>query len=687
MRFNMLENNIFRLAMILSSGQAQSFHTNLKKLINLVLYDSFGTPIKISQIRSMIQEQYSLEFSDSELINVIREDKNIITSIYADPVDNTFELHPSEYKKIQGKQTVNVDDYILKFLESSMSEETWEFACVKNLIYKFLYFSFNSDRKTVLELMNRKLTEPGTYCVSDEFSPDEAKIINAFLNWNYPPKNEFVLNLISSCFDYCMLTVKKDTTSYSNIFNGKEFYLDSNIIFRLAGFNNSERQTSINAFIKKCTDAGIKVCYTNHTYAEIKNTIKYYVENLQKLLGTQQPLSTVAMRSLSSKYANLDFHDMYVEWCKIPTNSVGDFKSFENYLERKISKYIEPFKLVAINNYDTRKNHKQFEELCDDFTAYKTEHYKNTYEGAIRVDINNYSYLLEKASENDAADFMQLKYYFITADHCLTEWAALQRPGIVPMFVLPSVWYSILLKYKGRTDKDYAAFCQFLNIRIAPERDEQLDQKRIMLAHILDLNEDREIKEQIIFDIKNRLSDPQISIENPIAFVEESHQTILQSRIEQELSKSQAKHDKEMLEIVAASDKKLQSELKKTELESAKKIESVQTESYNKGRDEIISKQANKIAKRNNGIIIAFWIIFCITVLIFISTFIIDWTLGDKEITNKIIKWYNDNETAIKIVSSSCSVLIFGINIVLSKTKILTSDASYIFEKLRKKYE
>lgn len=280
-----------------------------------------------------------------------------------------------------------------------------------------------------------------------------------------------------------------------------------------------------------------------------------------------------------------------------------------------------------------------------------------------------------------------MKYYFITADHCLTEWAALQRPGIVPMFVLPSVWYSILLKYKGRTDKDYAAFCQFLNIRIAPERDEQLDQKRIMLAHILDLNEDREIKEQIIFDIKNRLSDPQISIENPIAFVEESHQTILQSRIEQELSKSQAKHDKEMLEIVAASDKKLQSELKKTELESAKKIESVQTESYNKGRDEIISKQANKIAKRNNGIIIAFWIIFCITVLIFISTFIIDWTLGDKEITNKIIKWYNDNETAIKIVSSSCSVLIFGINIVLSKTKILTSDASYIFEKLRKKYE
>ena len=101
-------------------------------------------------------------------------------------------------KKIQEKQTVNIDEYISMFLASDESEDSWEFETVKELVYKFLYFSFNSDTKTVLELMNRKTSETKSYCVSDEFSPDEAKVINAFLNWNYVPKNEFVLNLISS---------------------------------------------------------------------------------------------------------------------------------------------------------------------------------------------------------------------------------------------------------------------------------------------------------------------------------------------------------------------------------------------------------------------------------------------------------------------------------------------------------
>ena len=50
----MVANNIFRLAMILSSGQAQNFQTNLRKLVKLVLYDNFETPIKLTQIQSII---------------------------------------------------------------------------------------------------------------------------------------------------------------------------------------------------------------------------------------------------------------------------------------------------------------------------------------------------------------------------------------------------------------------------------------------------------------------------------------------------------------------------------------------------------------------------------------------------------------------------------------------------------
>lgn len=682
----MVANNIFRLAMILSSGQAQNFQTNLRKLVKLVLYDNFETPIKLTQIQSTIAEQYSLAFSDSELLSAIKKDSEIIINTCTDPVDNTYQLQPEEFKKIQGKQTVNIDEYISIFLNSDESEDSWEFEIVKELIYKFLYFSFNSDTKTVLELMNRKTSESKTYCVSDEFTPDEAKIINAFLNWNYVPKNEFVLNLISSCFDYCMLTVKKDTSSFSSIFNGKEFYLDSNIIFRLAGFNKVERQVSMNAFIKKCVDSGIKICYTNHTYAETKSTIKHHVDGLEKLLGKRQPISQEAMQALSSKYANLDFYDEYIKWCRIPTSVIGDFESFRKHLDRIVSDLLTPFKLVSVATYDTYSNRKRFSELCEDFLDYKASHYKNTYEGAIKVDINNYLYILEKASANDAVDFMQLKYYFITADHILTEWAAIQRPGVVPMFVLPSVWYSILLKYKGRTNEDYAAFCQFLNIRIAPERDTQLSQKRTMLAYIIEMNEEHEIKEQIIFDIKDRLSEPQVTIEDPIAFVEKSHETILQAKIAEVKAESDARHSKQMKDALDEAEEKHRLEREKNELGNVQKIKTAQEESFTSGQDDIIKKQAQSIINRHKGIAIAFWCIVGLGILICLVTFIISYFVGDKEISNEIIKWLNDNSEAIKVISGLSSTLLTVIGIILRLTNAFSTNEEYIIKKLNNKY-
>ena len=683
----MVANNIFRLAMILSSGQAQNFQTNLRKLVKLVLYDNFETPIKLTKIQALIEEQYSLAFSDAELISAIKKDSDdIIINTCTDPVNNTYQLQPEAFKKIQEKQTVNIDEYISKFLESGESEDSWEFETVKELVYKFLYFSFNSDTKTVLELMNRKTAETKSYCVSDEFSPDEAKIINAFLNWNYVSKNEFVLNLISSCFDYCMLTVKKDTSSFSSIFNGKEFYLDSNIIFRLAGFNKVERQVSMDAFIRKCVDSGVKICYTNHTYAETKSTIKYYVDGLKRLLGKKEPLSQEAMQALSSKYANLDFHDEYIKWCKIPTNEVGDFESFKKHLDRIVSDLLTPFKLVTVDTYDTRSNHKRFSDLCEDFTEYKTKHYKNTYEGAIKVDINNYLYILEKAAANDATDFMQLKYYFITADHCLTEWASIQRPGVVPMFVLPSVWYSILLKYRGRTNEDYTAFCQFLNIRIAPERDTQLAKKRAMLAYIIELNEDREIKEQIIFDIKDRLSDPQVTVEDPIAFVEESHETILQSRIVEVKAESDARHSKQMKDALDEAEEKHRLEREQDELGNAQKIQSAKEESFTSGQDDIIKKQAQGIIKRHKVILLTFWGIVGLSILIFLVTFILSYFVGDKEISNEIIKWLDENSKAIEVISGSGSVLFTVTGIILGLTNVFSTNEEHIVKKLKNKY-
>ena len=37
--------------------------------------------------------------------------------------------------------------------------------------------------------------------------------------------DELVYEMVSCCFDYCMLTLKKDTSTYQTVFNNKVFYL------------------------------------------------------------------------------------------------------------------------------------------------------------------------------------------------------------------------------------------------------------------------------------------------------------------------------------------------------------------------------------------------------------------------------------------------------------------------------
>lgn len=537
------------------------------------------------------------------------------------------------------------------------------------MIYRFLYNTFNAEKNTVLELMNYCDSKTVDSVIDTKFDPDQSRVINDFLNWDYKPKNEFILNLIASCFEYCMLTVKKNTSSFAQIFNGKEFYLDSNVIFRLAVFNNEERKNVMNAFIKKCTSAGIKICYTNHTAVEITNTIKYHVNLLKKALGQNKPLSVKAMRIMGSKYANLDFYEQYTIWCGMPGNYAGEFEEFRIYLEKEVNKILRPFKKTVVNKDYEGDSRCGFNELVADFSKYKEEHYRNTYISAIKIDINNYLYMVDKNDKGQASNFMDLKYYFITADHCLTDWAMEKRSGTIPIFVLPSVWYSILLKYKGRTSDDYKAFCQFLNIRIAPEKDKLKDVKERIFPYIMNLNEENEIKEEIIYDIERKLSETNAVDENIEGIVEESHKTILESRI----AAIESKHNDEI-------------ELLKQKIEFMQNV-SDGNEEFSKGQEDIIDKQAKKIVRRRKIISCICFSLFIVGIIIIASLCIIKYVTKDCEEINGFVKWCNDNQGIISILIVVIEIIGASIKAKTEKMDMFSLDIEIVKKWLRDKYK
>lgn len=697
----MLTKNMFRLAITLSNSQAGKFSSNLYKLVKLSLLDCFPNRVTVHDIRVNIEENYSLVFSDDEIISSIESKGQSILKYEQDedPLYTKYCFSPEEYQKEKEnlKETENIDSFITQFIDiqNQNNEESLDFDTTKDLIYRFLYFTFNSDTQTVLELIDKsRVTDQTEYAVDESFSPDQAKIINDFLNWDYNKKNIFILNLISACFEYCMLTVKKDTSSYVSVFNGKRFYLDSNVIFRLAGFNKKERQYTIDAFIKKCTDAGIQFYYTNHTKQELENSISFHVGLLHGALKAKEPIAPRAEEIMSSKYANLSFYEEYFDWCKNPGNIAGDFEAFKDYLVKKVRKIIAPFKPEIADNYET-VDYERFDLMTKSFKQYKYENDRNAHDSSIKIDINNYFHILKINNEKQGINFLDIKNYFITADHSFTEWARKQRPGTVPVFVLPSVWYSILLKYKGRTDNDYAAFCQFLNIRIAPEKDPRLSEKNIMLAHIMELDEPTRIKEEIIYDIQKRLEKmDESSIENPIEFAEESHRYVVTREVEEATKKAEEKCNaesefkinslKEQYEKQNLSDKET-SRQEGFDEGQAKGYADGEKHGFDKGQLDIIKKEAAAKAKRNKRIQVVSIILFILGCVVLIGTLIIMIIPSGKD-DSEIIKWINNNDGVLTVISILFSALFGAIATLTKVTTVLSTDKERIMDDMKEKH-
>ncbi|MGN0491693.1 hypothetical protein [Ruminococcus sp.] len=674
---NMDVNNILRLAIILSDNQATTFKSNLKKIVKLVLTDCYPKGMNSYKISSYIRDNYSLNFLYKEIEDALNKDKSIIC------INNNgtkeYQLTPEEYQKYADKNQSILDALLLQFLKNSKMNNKVSFEKCKDIIFRFFYYTFNSDVQTLLLLLNKKSDEAKNFCDEEKFNCEEATLINDFLNWNNREKNELILNLISSCYDYCMLTVKKDDRSYESVFNNKTFYLDSNVIFRLAGFNKKERQDVMQAFIHKCESAGIKIKYTNFTKEEIKSTIKHNVNIISKTFGHTTPIAPEAVSILDSQYSSFDFYEKYYEWTSKLNNSPGDFQSFERYLNKQIEKCCKNFEMEVFESYNTIRNRENFEQKCNEFSKFKKERYRATNKKAIETDINNYFYLLDKKNNGKANSFTELNSFFITADHCLTEWTLQIRAGSIPIFVLPSVWYSILLKYKGRAENDYEAFCKFLNIRIAPESDELYYNKTIMLAKVLELSEPREIKEEIIYDINSKLSEFTVE-DNPEDIVKKSVDSVTKKYVDEAVKK-----------VNDANAERISKLSEEYENQKTDKYDEGKSSGYELGvkeeKERQINKRTNKVVRRNKHINIVLLVVCVLFVLVFLFALLAGLFKDSINNNSQLMMWVSNNSIALQIIASVISVLSGLLKHIFSKIDVFSEKRETIYAREKRKYE
>ena len=671
----MKDNQFLRFAIMFSNGQAHTFNRNLSKLIKLVLFDE-NKSMTIAEIMQAISNSYSLNFSDKEIEAVINNFQKESFEIEKDNRDRSkdkIRLSIEEIDKVKKYfENDKLEETVNRFITTRENIETNSKEKVLDLLQRYIYFVFNKDVKTLSALLK---TETKDFLTEDnvEFSKDERMIINEFLSWNDPVKNTVIYEIVSSGFEYCMLTIKKDNASYKDVFNGKIFYLDANIIFRLAGINNTYRKEIIEAFVKKCRESNIVLKYTNFTQNEIDKTIEYQVQNIKNLMKGQAPLKSEVFAMLSNPSDNMDFYELYYEWSKKSGTNFKDYSAFEKYLKQKISAVLNNIEFEVHEKFSVKNPSKNslFINTVRELTQYKKEKkFIRPKEDSVKVDVENYLIVegknsLTKSTHNS---FTDKKYYLITADHYLIDWAESRIPGAVPTVVLPSVWYSLMLKYSGRTEDDYKAFTQFLKLPIS-EDNGNLDIKRKLLACVLALDETPSIKEEIIFNINEDLKN-QIEILNVKEYVEKEHVNVTEQKVA-EAVKKERKAAKEI------------SELTKT-VEKTISFDEGKIAGIKEGEENVYKRMAQKRVKINK-------IIRCIGKVIFAGCLIIlaiivgVYILGcfSNKITEAMIEKI---ELRFDKGAYLITLLISGVLALYRNSNFLSVNEEYLTEKFRKKH-
>ena len=270
---------------------------------------------------------------------------------------------------------------------------------ISALLLEYLYNCFNSNVDNLLSLFSSK--EIDTENQNLNLSNEEIAIINQFITWNNPPKDALIYSVVSTCYEYCMLTIKKDSLLSKELFSGKRFFLDANIIFRMAGINNKERETVTKGFVAHCKQAGIKLLCTSNTLDEIYRVIAAQIGFIRSVAGDSRPVSCDILERINPSLEINDFYKLYYEWCEQPQNHYGDFVAFNRYLLGLIQNTISQLEIQQSTPYKSGKMAPQYETQVDNLRNYKNSKrkWRNTSRSSAETDVANILDILQSRNK------------------------------------------------------------------------------------------------------------------------------------------------------------------------------------------------------------------------------------------------------------------------------------------------
>lgn len=454
-----MNTEIFRLAAILyaDNNYEVSPKTLHRKVIESIFIDNSNNFIGIHSLIDNIRSKYSLDFVEEEIKTIVLDTEYFNTSsckIEEIKITLTAKRYDTISKKINRN---NLDFFIQEFHKNNNG---FELKDLQKVIYEFLYEIFQTNISSFSKLIDPNIQIQELININDHnLNPVEIEIINSFLNWENDEKNKVIFDISNLALEYCLITNKKGSNFKLENLKNKNFYLDTNVIFRAIGINGENRKKRITTFLEKFKEAKEILIISKFTEEEIKKTLEFYINQMSKF-------NTARINSkVFSKFSkHQDFIDYYHRWRRERTNdSIDLFKAHVFSLIEQLKKTFD-IKTDYKEHFD-EKDTKVDEKILDkasNINTFKSDGKSSPYLEASVVDAKNI-FLIECLRNGHFINIFDCRYFLISTDQLLRKWDYTQNASI-PIVLLPSQWMNILLRYLNRTSDDFKSFVSFLNI-------------------------------------------------------------------------------------------------------------------------------------------------------------------------------------------------------------------------------
>jgi polyhydroxyalkanoate synthesis regulator phasin len=452
----MNEFNFFRINCLLADQQASTLNSVIISIVNELIFLQENSWISRADCIEKMGADFNLNVEVKFLQKILEKSKNFQFKSISEDV--LIKFRDEKYSALlETINTLSIETYINIFIEKHNIEKK-RIITFQNLLYEAIYnniTSFSTD--------NLKTLVKGNFL--EQYTKLDIEQFNQFLEWDNDKKNHALFILFLKAIEFAILTSGTGVKEISKeIFTGKEYLLDANIIFRLIGIGGKERRESISSLIIACIHQGIKFQYSMATYSEVMKKIESSVVEIGELARDESIKTLQKMINDNPSSFNDDF---LVHYCHcVNSKGLNSAANYELFLRAEFRKLEERFNLMRVPCKDNL-NKIQLNNLTLQLYNKKKEYMPRVRynKKAAEVDAVNILQVKKLRGANDL-NYSDVKSFYLTTDRLLNQILSNEEKSSLTETILPS---QLFILHNGffsdGKNVDFNSFVKFLKRR------------------------------------------------------------------------------------------------------------------------------------------------------------------------------------------------------------------------------